>query len=101
MWRMTLLWQHRKEKQLHVRKLDYSTRKNAMSRMLLRSCSSKRWITITRLRGRRKEWVSPSSIGWDMPESGVTIKHTLGSYHHMPLYAYTLPFPWSNMPRTT
>jgi hypothetical protein len=31
---------------------------------------------------------------------GVTIKHTLGSYHHIFLYVYVLPFPWSNMPHS-
>jgi hypothetical protein len=32
--------------------------------------------------------------------SGVTIKHTLGSYHLISLYVYALPFPWSNMPHS-
>jgi hypothetical protein len=30
----------------------------------------------------------------------VMIKHTLDSYHHISLYVYALPFPWSNMPHT-
>jgi hypothetical protein len=41
----------------------------------------------------------PFSI-WYSYASGVTIKHTLGSYHHISLYVYTLPFPWSNMPHS-